>query len=79
MPYYVFRITAGPTSIVKNLELLDEFEAFKQAKTFAKEHRTNQAENDDSQIKVMFAENRLQAEELLQEKKDKPIVREWEK
>lgn len=79
MPYYVFRITAGPTSIVKNLELLDEFEAFKQAKTFVKEHRTNQAESDDSQIKVMFAENRLQAEELLQEKKDKPIVREWEK
>ena len=34
---------------------------------------------DNSQIKVMFADNQLQAEEQLMEKRDKPILREWEK
>ena len=31
------------------------------------------------QIKVIFADNSLQAEELLMEKRDQPIMREWEK
>ncbi|MBI1422591.1 MAG: hypothetical protein GC149_03920 [Gammaproteobacteria bacterium] len=77
MPYYVFRIQAGPTAIVKQLELLKEFEVYKEAQDFAKHTRAEQTDN--SQIKVMFAENQLQAEEQLMEKRDKPILREWEK
>jgi hypothetical protein len=77
MPYYVYRIQAGPTAIVKQLELLKEFEVFKEAQDFAKQTRAEQT--DDSQIKVMFADNQLMAEEQLMEKRDKPILREWEK
>ena len=77
MPYYVFRIQSGPTALVKQLELLDEFEAYKEAQEFAKQTRAEQTDN--SQIKVMFADNQLQAEEQLQEKREKPILREWEK
>ncbi len=77
MPYYVFRIQAGPTAIVKQLELLKEFEVYKDAQNFAKQTRAEQT--DDSQIKVMFADNQLQAEEQLMEKREKPILREWEK
>ena len=77
MPYYVFRIQAGPTAIVKQLDLLKEFEVYKEAQDFAKLTRTQQT--DSSQIKVMFADNQLQAEEQLMEKRDKPILREWEK
>lgn len=79
MPYYVFRINAGPTAIVKQLDLLQEFEAFKEAQDYAKQIRAQQAEKDQSQVKVMFADNQLQAEEQLMEKRDKPILREWEK
>lgn len=79
MPYYVFRITEGPTAIVKKLDLLDEFEAYKDAKTFAKEQRALQQPDNNAQIKVMFADNRLQAEEQLMESRDQPILREWEK
>lgn len=79
MPYYVFRIKEGPTAIIKNLDFLNEFEIYKDAKNFAREQRTNQANDDQSLVKVMFADNRLLAEEQLLEKKDKPIVREWEK
>lgn len=79
MPYFVFRISQGPTAIVKNLDLLNEFEAYKDAQDFAKHARAEQAADDTSQIKVMFADNRLQAEEQLQERRDQPILREWEK
>lgn len=77
MPYYVFRIQSGPTAIVKHLDLLQEFEVYKEAQDFAKLTRAQQTDN--SQIKVMFADNLLQAEEQLMEKREKPIVREWEK
>jgi len=77
MPYYVFRIHAGPTTIVKQLELIQEFESYKDAQSFAKQTRAEQS--DDSQVKVMFADNQLQAEEQLMEKREKPILREWEK
>lgn len=77
MPYYVFRIQAGPTSIVKQLELVKEFEVYKEAQDFARQTRAQQT--DEAQIKVMFAENQLQAEEQLMEKREKPILREWEK
>lgn len=79
MPYYVYRINAGPTALVKQLDLLQEFEAFKEAQDFAKQTRAQQAATDQSQIKVMFADNQLKAEEQLMEKRDKPILREWEK
>lgn len=79
MPYYVFRINAGPTAIVKQLDLLKEFEVYKEAQDFAKQTRAEQATTDQSQIKVMFADNQLKAEEQLMEKRDKPVLREWEK
>lgn len=79
MPYYVFRISQGPTAIVKNLDLLNEFETYKEAKNFARDERANQATDEGSQVKVMFADNRLQAEEQLMEKREEPILREWEK
>ena len=77
MPYYVYRIQSGPTAIVKQLDLLQEFEVFKEAQDFAKQTRTQLTDN--SQVKVMFADNQLMAEEQLMEKRDKPILREWEK
>ena len=79
MPYYVFRIKEGPTAIVKNLELLNEFESYKEAKTYAREQRSSLPTEDSPLIKVMFADNRLQAEEQLMETREQPILREWEK
>lgn len=79
MPYYVFKIQASELAILKQLELLKEFDSFKQAKTFAKSLRAEQAEGDETQIKVMFADNLLSAEEQLMEKREQPIVMEHEK
>ena len=79
MPYYVYRINESAGALVKNLELLETFEKFRDAKLHAKDLRTNAEAGDMSLIKVMFADNQLSAEEQLMEKRDKPIVMEWEK
>lgn len=79
MSYYVFRIIQGPTALFKNLELLKEFAAFKEAQNFAKEARAQQPPAANSNIKVIFANNQLEAEEKLMETREQPILREWEK
>lgn len=78
MPYFVFKITQ-PTPIVKNLDFQQEFETFKEAKTFAREMRAELPLNAGITVKMIHAANQLQAEELLQEKREDTVVKEWEK
>ncbi|MGD8207395.1 MAG: hypothetical protein PVH47_04885 [Thiohalocapsa sp.] len=79
MPYFVYRIAAGPTDLIRNLELQKEFESFKDAKAHTAELRAQQAEDDSSEIRMIFADSALEAEERLQEHREAPILREWEK
>lgn len=79
MPYFVYRITDSAAGLVKQLELLGTFENYREAKLLTKETRSKMDDSEAAQIKVMFADNELAAEEQLQEKRDKPIVMEWEK
>jgi hypothetical protein len=60
MPYYVFRVKA-----FAQLEKVGEFAAFPQASSHAKALRAAHAGQDQARIKVMFAENQQQAEDLL--------------
>ena len=79
MPYYLFKITSSESfDLVKDLELLQVFDAFRDAKTEAKRLRSQQAE-DGFSFKVMFADNQLSAEEQLLEKRDKPVLMEHER
>ena len=79
MPYYLFKIDdSAPTGLVKKLELLDQFEQFRDAKHSAK-HRRKESESKDSVFKVVFADSQLQAEELLMEKREKPVLMEYER
>jgi len=80
MPYFIYKMTAQEgMSLVKNLELLSEFESFKEAKKFARDRRAELPENSNEIIKVMFADNQLVAEEQLLEHREKPILMEHEK
>ena len=80
MPYYVFKMSATEgMSLVKNLELMDQFDTFKLAKNYARDERAKVDAADNTVIKVMFAENQLRAEELLLEHREQPIVMEHEK
>ena len=78
MPYFVFKITQ-PTPIVKNLDFQQEFETFKEAKTFSRDMRAELPLNAGITVKMIHAANQLQAEELLQEKREDTVVKEWEK
>jgi hypothetical protein len=79
MPYYLFKISCSDKlDLVKDLELLEVFEAFRDAKTQAKKLRAQQI-GDGQSFKVMFAENQLSAEEQLLEKRDKPVLMEHER
>ena len=79
MPYYLFK-TKVPDGLelIKHLELLGTYDAFKLAKTEAKRLRVEQP-IDGVSYKVMFAENQLAAEESLQEKREKPVLMEHER
>jgi len=79
MSYYVYKILPGPTKLVCTLEKLELFDSFKEAKMHARGLRAELSENDSIQIKVIFAESELEAEEQLMEKREAPILREWEK
>ena len=79
MPYYVYKIMPSVGNLVKNLELLENFENYKDAKQLVKQERIDQDADDQSTFKVMFAETELEAEEKLMERREDTIVREWEK
>ncbi len=79
MPYFIYRILPGPSKVITTLEKLQQFDNFQEAKTSARNLRAEQSVEDSSQIKVMFAANQLRAEEELLEKREAPILREWEK
>lgn len=74
MAYFVYRITSGPTELIKNLELLESFDAFREAKLFARDLREKQEETDQSSIKVIFADSQLHAEELLSEHREPRLL-----
>ncbi len=80
MPYYVFKMNSPEgMELVKNLELIDDFESFRDAKNFAKKQRAELDKSDTTIIKVMYAENQLLAEEQLLAYREKPVVMEHEK
>ncbi len=80
MPYYVFKMSSPEgMELVKNLELIGDYESFREAKNFAKEQRAGLDKDDTSAIKVMFADNQLLAEEQLLAYREKPVVMEHEK
>jgi hypothetical protein len=79
MPYYVYQIENAQMDLLKQLQLVDQFDKFKDAKTYARQLREELGEDSETVIKVMFADNQLHAEEQLLERREKPIVMEHEK
>lgn len=61
MPYFVYKIRPP----FKQLEKVEVFPTFKEASAFAKSVRGGMAATDNYTVKVIFAEDELQAEDLL--------------
>ncbi len=79
MPYYLFKISElGNHDLIKHLELLQVCDVFKPAQSEARKLRAEQP-LDGVTYKVMFAANQLEAEEILLEKRVKPVLMEYER
>ncbi len=77
MKYFVYHITSV-SSVVKNLKKLDSFEKYKDARALARSLRAEEKDNTVT-YQIIFAENEFDAEEKLQEKREAPVLEEWEK
>jgi hypothetical protein len=60
LPYYIYRVM--PLGVVRKL---DQFERFGDASARAKALRVADGPGTPGKVKVMFADNELQAEDLL--------------
>jgi len=79
MPYYLFKISELDNhDLIKHLELLQVCDAFRPAQSEARKLRAEQP-LDGVTYKVMFAANQLEAEEILLEKRVKPVLMEYER
>ncbi len=71
MPYFIYRITEQPIRLLKNLE---QHETYRDASARVKVLRAEQAVDSPVVIKMIHAETELQAEDLLNEVREKPPV-----
>ena len=76
MPYFVFHLVRDGRMRLDEINLVDQFDAYKEAKQFARAQRELDA---GKEIKIMFEENAAMAESKLAEQRDAPILRKWEK
>ena len=76
MHYFVFHLVRDGRMRLDEINLVDQFDAYKEAKQFARAQRELDA---GKEIKIMFEENAAMAESKLAEQRDAPILRELEK
>ena len=75
MPYYLYNVDPMIGTQFKRLEKLGQFSSFKEASAEAKLRRAAPDLPAGRQVKVMFADNELQAEELLsQVREPEPMI-----
>jgi hypothetical protein len=79
MPYYIYIVSSSETGNQKSASYLSEFDNFKDAKTEVRRLRIEAPLETSQAYKVMFAENRAEAEQRLTEYREQPIAKEWEK
>jgi hypothetical protein len=72
MPYFVYKVIEKP---IKHLEPIERFDRFRDASVFAKARRAELAAESGVLVKMVFAENALEAEDtLMQEREKEPIT-----
>jgi len=67
MPYYIYKIFDFP---LKRVEKIEQHEVYKQSAERSKLLRRELALTEQCKVKMIFAENELQAEELLLQERE---------
>jgi hypothetical protein len=71
MPYFVYKVFEKP---IKHLELIERFDVFREASAFAKARRAELAAKGEALVKLVFAENELEAEDTLMQVREKEPI-----
>ncbi len=79
MPYFLYKILPSVSNLVKNIEQVGQYKIYKEAKQEAKKLRVENEADTDTNYRIIFAENVIEAEERLHEKRPDTVVKEWEK
>lgn len=66
MPYYIYKVFSFP---IRRLEKLEQHPAFRDASARAKALRANLGPAEQGSIKMILADNELQAEDLLSQQR----------
>jgi len=79
MPYYIYIVTSHDTASTRSARLVREYENFKLAKTEVRRLRSEKQLEENQAYKIVFADDRAEAEQRLTEFREEPIAKEWEK
>lgn len=79
MPYYIYIVSTSAGTTRKTVAHVSEYANFKLARTEVRRLRAETTLEDGQSYRIMFAEERAEAEKRLLEHREEPIAREWEK
>jgi hypothetical protein len=79
MPYYIYIVSSTGAGKSKSASYVSEFANFKDAKAEVRRLRIEAPIETSPGYKVMFAEDRAEAEQRLTEYREQPVAKEWEK
>lgn len=74
MPYFVYYVTTLADSSKKSLQHVETFDAFKAARTLARERRAELSGDDGRDCRLIFAKNQAEAEKLLSAPREERVV-----
>ena len=72
MPYFVYRITEQDK--IKELEHLDTFTKYQEAKQAVRSKRAEKADDDQADYRMIFAKNDTEAETLLKAPREERVI-----
>ncbi|MCP3870222.1 MAG: hypothetical protein GY703_19440 [Gammaproteobacteria bacterium] len=68
MPYFVYRISED-----NKLQCLDQHNSYKEARGQVRKRRSEQAADDTSLVRLIFASSEMEAERLLLTPRESPV------
>lgn len=79
MPYFVFEVVTVGSIGRKSANCIAQYDSYKDAKSFARQKRIDLNVTDPSGVRIMFADDEGEAKDKIEENREAPILREWEK
>jgi len=74
MPYFVYHIVNNSESNAKSLTHLDTFDAYKEARGYARDKRAAGDLGANEEVRMIFAKNTVEAEKILSAPREERVI-----